>query len=71
MKFKLEKKDPQSKARAGTIFTDHGEIKTPIFMPVGTMLELLKGFISARTKRRHKSTNYTRKHLPLIFTTRN
>ena len=36
MKFKLEKKDPQSKARAGTIFTDHGEIKTPIFMPVGT-----------------------------------
>lgn len=36
MKFKLEKKDPQSKARAGTIFTDHGEIKSPIFMPVGT-----------------------------------
>lgn len=36
MKFKLEKQDPQSKARAGTIFTDHGEIKTPIFMPVGT-----------------------------------
>lgn len=36
MKFNLEKKDPQSKARAGTIFTDHGEIKTPIFMPVGT-----------------------------------
>lgn len=36
MKFKLEKKDPQSRARAGTIFTDHGEIKTPIFMPVGT-----------------------------------
>jgi len=36
MKFKLEKKDPKSKARAGTITTDHGEIKTPIFMPVGT-----------------------------------
>ncbi len=36
MKFKLEKKDPQSKARAGEITTDHGTIKTPIFMPVGT-----------------------------------
>ena len=36
MDFKLEKKDPQSKARAGVIKTDHGEIQTPIFMPVGT-----------------------------------
>jgi len=36
MNFKLEQKDPKSKARAGTITTDHGEIKTPIFMPVGT-----------------------------------
>ncbi|MBP5711089.1 MAG: tRNA guanosine(34) transglycosylase Tgt [Bacteroidales bacterium] len=37
MKFTLEKKDPKSGARAGTIYTDHGEIKTPIFMPVGTV----------------------------------
>ncbi len=36
MDFKLEKKDSESKARAGVIKTDHGEIKTPIFMPVGT-----------------------------------
>ncbi len=36
MDFKIETKDLQSKARAGTITTDHGEIKTPIFMPVGT-----------------------------------
>ena len=36
MNFKLEKKDNQSKARAGIITTDHGEIRTPIFMPVGT-----------------------------------
>lgn len=36
MDFKLEKKDINSKARAGTITTAHGEIKTPIFMPVGT-----------------------------------
>lgn len=36
MDFKLEKTDTQSKARAGEITTDHGTIKTPIFMPVGT-----------------------------------
>ncbi len=37
MKFKLEGKDSQSKARAGKITTDHGVIETPIFMPVGTV----------------------------------
>lgn len=36
MEFKLEAKDKGSKARAGVITTDHGEIQTPIFMPVGT-----------------------------------
>ncbi|MCB0479196.1 MAG: tRNA guanosine(34) transglycosylase Tgt [Crocinitomicaceae bacterium] len=36
MQFKLEHKDPKSKARAGEIKTDHGIIQTPIFMPVGT-----------------------------------
>lgn len=36
MKFTLEKKDTGSAARAGKITTDHGEIPTPIFMPVGT-----------------------------------
>lgn len=37
MKFKIRHSDPGSNARAGTITTDHGEIKTPIFMPVGTV----------------------------------
>ena len=36
MIFNLDSKDPNSKARAGTIKTDHGLIHTPIFMPVGT-----------------------------------
>lgn len=36
MKYELQKTDSQSKARAGKITTDHGEILTPIFMPVGT-----------------------------------
>ncbi|MEK6155109.1 tRNA guanosine(34) transglycosylase Tgt [Flavobacteriaceae bacterium 3-367] len=37
MKFTLAHTDPQSKARAGQITTDHGSISTPIFMPVGTV----------------------------------
>lgn len=36
MHFQLHTADPATKARAGTIKTDHGEIPTPIFMPVGT-----------------------------------
>lgn len=34
--FELHTTDTNSKARAGRITTDHGEILTPIFMPVGT-----------------------------------
>ncbi len=37
MKFQLQYTDPQSSARAGVITTDHGQILTPIFMPVGTV----------------------------------
>ena len=37
MKFDLKITDPKSKARAGVMTTDHGEIETPIFMPVGTV----------------------------------
>lgn len=36
MKFELQYTDPCSEARTGIITTDHGDIKTPIFMPVGT-----------------------------------
>ena len=36
MKFTILKKDVNSKARLGKLKTDHGEINTPIFMPVGT-----------------------------------
>jgi queuine tRNA-ribosyltransferase len=36
MQFRLSHKDPHSNARSGAIRTDHGEIPTPIFMPVGT-----------------------------------
>lgn len=36
MQFDLIKSDDKSSARAGLIETDHGNIETPIFMPVGT-----------------------------------
>lgn len=37
MKFELQNNDSMSNARAGLITTDHGQIETPIFMPVGTL----------------------------------
>ncbi len=36
LSFQLQHNDKESKARAGLITTDHGQIQTPIFMPVGT-----------------------------------
>ena len=36
MEFSLETTDKKSGARAGVVKTDHGDIHTPIFMPVGT-----------------------------------
>lgn len=35
--FNIEKTDSKCNARAGIITTDHGQIRTPIFMPVGTL----------------------------------
>ncbi len=55
MKFNLTAQDTTTKARAGEIFTDHGIIQTPIFMPVGTLggvkavhMHELKEFINAQ-----------------------
>ncbi|MDB5283428.1 MAG: tgt, partial [Bacteroidota bacterium] len=55
MKFNLIAEDKSSKARAGEIFTDHGRIETPIFMPVGTLgavkavhMYELKNFVKAQ-----------------------
>lgn len=46
MNFSVISKDPKSKARAGVFKTDHGEVETPIFMPVGT-----QGTVKAVTQR--------------------
>jgi queuine tRNA-ribosyltransferase len=37
LSFQLLQTDTGSKARTGKIITDHGEISTPVFMPVGTV----------------------------------
>jgi queuine tRNA-ribosyltransferase len=50
LQFELQKTDPTSKARAGKITTDHGEILTPIFMPVGTV-----GSVKAVTQQQLKN----------------
>ena len=34
--FKIESRDKETKARTGLLKTAHGDIPTPIFMPVGT-----------------------------------
>ncbi len=36
MEFLIQAHDPQSAARAGRLITAHGEIPSPVFMPVGT-----------------------------------
>jgi len=45
LQFDLQHTDTATKARAGRVTTDHGEILTPIFMPVGTA-----GTVKAVTK---------------------
>ena len=37
MTYDLQHTAQDSAARAGLIHTDHGDIHTPIFMPVGTV----------------------------------
>lgn len=49
LQFELHHTDTGSRARAGKITTDHGQIETPIFMPVGTA-----GTVKAVTKQQLK-----------------
>ena len=37
MDLRIEAKDSASKARSGVLNTPHGEVRTPVFMPVGTV----------------------------------
>jgi queuine tRNA-ribosyltransferase len=73
MKFSISATDPNSKARAGKITTSHGEIPTPIFMPVGTAGSVkavhqreLKEDIDAKIILGNTYHLYLRPGLPLI-----
>lgn len=73
MKFALTATDTNSKARAGTLTTDHGEIATPIFMPVGTAGSVkavhqreLKNDIDAKIILGNTYHLYLRPGLPLL-----
>ena len=50
LQFELQHSDRDTKARAGKINTDHGEILTPVFMPVGTV-----GSVKAVTQQQLKN----------------
>ena len=61
-KFKFSVENKYQKARAGSIETFHGKIKTPVFMPVGTL-----GSVKAIFQRRFRKTwyrNYFSKYIP-------
>ena len=66
MEFKLEKEDSQSSARAGEITTDHGKIKTPIFMPVGTAATV-KGVHQKELEEDVKAQIILGQYLPPLF----
>ncbi|MGD2278803.1 MAG: tRNA-guanine transglycosylase, partial [Candidatus Omnitrophota bacterium] len=36
MQFSVEKKDKKTRARCGKMTTTHGEVHTPVFLPVAT-----------------------------------
>ena len=50
LQFQLQQTDPNSTARTGKIITGHGQILTPVFMPVGTV-----GSVKAVTQQQLKN----------------
>ena len=64
MQYTLLAKDKNSEARCGVLTTAHGEIHTPVFMPVGTV-----GSVKAVHMRELK--DYSGEYLPSLFTTGN
>ena len=49
-------------ARTGTLTTPHGNVETPVFMPVGTTGSVKA--LSARGGRVHRGVDDPRQHLP-------
>ena len=59
--FDLVKKDAKTHARRGVVHTPHGDIQTPIFMPVGTQatVKAMTRASSRRSARRSFSPTRT------------
>ena len=67
MQYTLLAKDKNSEARCGVLTTAHGEIHTPVFMPVGTV-----GSVKAVHMRELKEDiRASGEYLPSLFTTGN
>ena len=56
LNFKLFSTDKSSKARTGLLHTPHGDIETPVFMPVGTA-GAVKAVHMRELKGRHTCTD--------------
>ena len=67
--YELKHVCKQTGARRGVVHTPHGDIQTPVFMPVGTQATV-KSMTPEELKRRSKSRNYTFKYIPFIPKTR-
>lgn len=74
--FEIKAKDNFSKARAGLLSTGHGDIETPIFMPVGTQGSVktiqqpdLKNIINAQIILGNTYHLYLRPGLDLLYKT--
>ena len=59
----------QTGARRGVIHTPHGDIQTPIFMPVGTQATV-KSMTPEELKEESKSANNIIKYISFVFKTR-
>ena len=59
----------QTGARRGVIHTPHGDIQTPVFMPVGTQATV-KSMTPEELKEIGRSTNNIIKYISFIFKTR-
>ena len=55
--YELLHKDKTTGARRGIVHTPHGDIQTPVFMPVGTQATV-KSMSNTRRIKRNRSTNY-------------
>ena len=63
MEFTLHHTDTQTHARLGTLKTAHGEIQTPIFMPVGTAATVK----AVHIRELKEDINAEISRLPLLF----